>query len=77
MVHGVGSWLLQILLEVEMIHLKGNGKSRPIRILARAELTKSMIHIFVRGAQNRILFFVLTHLSLVSPTFENFDHSIQ
>ena len=39
-----GSWLLQILLEVEMIHLKSSEKSRPIRILARAELTKSMIH---------------------------------
>ena len=51
-----GSWLLQILLEVEMIHLKSSKKSRPIRILARAELTKSMIH-YLRtpGAQNKDL----------------------
>ena len=48
-----GSWLLQILLEVEMIHLKSSKKSRPIRILARAELTKSMIHYLVRGVRAR------------------------
>ena len=76
-----GSWLLQILLEVEMIHLKSSEKSRPIRILARAELTKSMIH-YLRtpGAQNKDLVIRLLtdllrqYVVFERVVFENFDH---